>query len=101
MLMIDNEAVKRVLTMRECIQAQERAFAGVLTGASVSRPRLDMFVPCDREDGYYRWGSVEGASDGVLAVRLKSDVLIWPEAPDGTRSELKYCMRPGTYCGPL
>ena len=99
MLMIDNEVVKRVLTMRECIEAQERAFAGTLTGASVSRPRLDMFVPCNREDGYYRWGSVEGASDGVLAVRLKSDIMIWPEGPDGTRTESKYCMRPGTYCG--
>src|SRR4051812_32465892 len=60
MLMIDNDVVKRVLTMRECIEAQERAFAGTLTGASVSRPRTDMFVPCNREDGYYRWGSVEG-----------------------------------------
>lgn len=99
MLMIDNEAVKRILTMRECIEAQERAFAGMLTGASVSRPRIDMFVPCNRADGYYRWGSVEGASDGVLAVRLKSDVMTWPERADGTRSELKYCMRPGTYCG--
>ena len=27
MLMIDNDVVKRVLTMRECIEAQERAFA--------------------------------------------------------------------------
>ena len=99
MLMIDNEVVKRVLTMRDCIEAQERAFAGTLTGASVSRPRIDMFVPCDREDGYYRWGSVEGASDGVLAVRLKSDVMTWPEGPDGSRNETKYCMRPGTYCG--
>ncbi len=99
MLMIDNEVVKRVLTMRECIEAQERAFAGTLTGASVSRPRIDMFVPCNREDGYYRWGSVEGASDGVLAVRLKSDIMTWPEGPDGTRTESKYCMRPGTYCG--
>src|SRR5262249_4187907 len=99
MLMIDNEVVKRVLTMPECIEAQERAFAGTLTGASVSRPRIDMFVPCNREDGYYRWGSVEGASDGVLAVRLKSDIMIWPEGPDGTRTEAKYCMRPGTYCG--
>src|ERR1700693_3824306 len=68
MLLIDNDIVKRVLTMRECIEAQERAFAGTPTGASVSRPRIDMFVPCNREDGYYRWGSVEGASDGVLAV---------------------------------
>lgn len=99
MLLIDNNVVKQVLTMRECIEAQERAFAGTLTGASVSRPRIDMFVPCNREDGYYRWGSVEGASDGVLAVRLKSDVMIWPEGPGGTRTESKYCMRPGTYCG--
>jgi ornithine cyclodeaminase/alanine dehydrogenase-like protein (mu-crystallin family) len=99
MLMIDNEAVERVLTMRECIEAQERAFAGTLTGASVSRPRIDMFVPCNREDGYYRWGSVEGASDGVLAVRLKSDIMTWPEGPDGTRTETKYCIAPGTYCG--
>jgi alanine dehydrogenase len=99
MLLIDNDAVKRVLTMRSCIEAQERAFAGTLTGASVSRPRIDMFVPCERPDGYYRWGSVEGASDGVLAVRLKSDVMIWPEGPDGTRTETKYCMQPGTYCG--
>ena len=97
--MIDNDVVKSVLTMRECIEAQERAFAGTLTGASVSRPRIDMFVPCNREDGYYRWGSVEGASDGVLAVRLKSDIMTWPEGPDGTRTESKYCMRPGTYCG--
>ena len=99
MLMIDNDVVKSVLTMRECIEAQERAFAGTLTGASVSRPRIDMFVPCNREDGYYRWGSVEGASDGVLAVRLKSDIMTWPEGPNGTRTESKYCMRPGTYCG--
>jgi ornithine cyclodeaminase/alanine dehydrogenase-like protein (mu-crystallin family) len=99
MLMIDNDVVKRVLIMRECIEAQERAFAGTLTGASVSRPRIDMFVPCSREDGYYRWGSVEGASDGVLAVRLKSDIMTWPEGPDGTRTERKYCIRPGTYCG--
>jgi hypothetical protein len=99
MLLIDNDIVKRVLTMRECIEAQERAFAGTLTGASVSRPRIDMFVPCNREDGYYRWGSVEGASDGVLAVRLKSDIMTWPEGPDGTRTESKYCIRPGTYCG--
>ena len=99
MLLMDNDVVKSVLTMRDCIEAQERAFAGTLTGASVSRPRIDMFVPCNREDGYYRWGSVEGASDGVLAVRLKSDIMTWPEGPDGTRTETKYCIEPGTYCG--
>jgi alanine dehydrogenase len=97
--MIDNEVVKKVLTMRECIEAQERAFAGMITGTSLSWPRLDTFVPCDREDGYYRFGTVEGASDGFYAVRLKSDIITWPKRADGSHSELKYCMRPGIFCG--
>ena len=99
MLMIDNETVAAVLNMADCIAVQERAFAGLLTGASVSRPRLDTFVPCGREDGYYRFGSNEGATDGVHAVRLKSDIMTWPRSADGSWSEKKYCMQPGTYCG--
>jgi alanine dehydrogenase len=99
MLIIDNEVVKSVLTMHDCIAVQERAFAGIPAGAAVSRPRLDTFVPCDREDGYFRFGTVEGASDGVHAVRMKSDIIMWPQAADGSSSEVKYCMRPGTYCG--
>lgn len=99
MLIINNDMVKQVLSMRACIEVQERAFAAVATGGAVSRPRLDTFVPCDRDDGYYRFGSLEGASDGVYAVRLKSDIMAWPTLPDGTQSETKYCMQPGTYCG--
>jgi alanine dehydrogenase len=99
MLMISNDVVKQVLTMRECIEAQAAAFAGLLQGKAIFRPRIDTYVPCDREDGYYRWGTVDGASDGVLAVRLKSDIVTWPKSPDGTWAEHKYCVRPGTYCG--
>ena len=78
MLLIDNGCVKRVLSMRDCIDVQERAFAGLLDGASIGRPRLDTYVPCSRDDGYYRFGSVDGATNGMLAVRLKSDVMVWP-----------------------
>lgn len=85
MLLIDNDVIAAVLTTKDCIAVQEPAFAGVLTGASVSRPRLDTFVPCERDDGYYRFGSVEGATDGVNAVRLKSDIMTWPRHPDGAR----------------
>jgi alanine dehydrogenase len=99
MLMIDNAVIAAVMTTKDCIAVQERAFAGVATGASVSRPRIDTFVPCGVEDGYYRFGSVEGATDGVHAVRLKSDIMTWPKNPDGSWSEKKFCMRPGTYCG--
>ncbi len=96
MLLIDNKVVEQVLTMKECIAAQEQAFAELLTGGSIGRPRIDMYVPCERDDGYYRWGSVEGTSGGILAVRLKSDILVWPKH-GGT--EQKYCIEPGTYCG--
>ncbi len=99
MLLIDNEVVAAVLTMKDCIEVQERAFAGVLTGASISRPRIDTLVPCCMEDAYFRFGSIEGATDGVHAVRLKSDIMTWPKSDDGTWTREKYCMRPGVFCG--
>jgi alanine dehydrogenase len=101
-LLIDNDCVEKVLTMRDCIDAQEKAFAGLVTGASIGRPRIDTYVPTARDDSYYRFGSVDGATNGILAVRLKSDVMVWPGggAPrSAPHSEQKYCVEPGTYCG--
>jgi alanine dehydrogenase len=99
MLLIDNEIVAAVLSMKDCIAVQERAFAGVLTGASISRPRIDTLVPCGKDDAYFRFGSIEGATEGVHAVRLKSDIITWPAHEDGSWTREKYCMRPGVYCG--
>jgi alanine dehydrogenase len=101
MLLVDNATVQKVLSMDECINVQEQAFLGLPTGASIHRPRIDMYVPCDRDDGYWRWGTMEGASKdlGVFAIRMKSDIVTWPRHEDGTWTEEKYCMEPGTYCG--
>lgn len=99
MLIIGNDEVSRLLTMRECIEAQERAFAGLSTGRAIHRPRVDMYVPCQRDDGYFRWGTMEGANDGYFALRMKSDIIHWPRNADGGWTEEKYCMEPGTYCG--
>jgi alanine dehydrogenase len=85
--------------MRECIDAQEHAFRQIPTGGAVNRPRIDMYVPCEREDGYYRWGTAEGTNDGVFAIRMKSDVITWPVGNDGLWRENKYCINPGTFCG--
>jgi alanine dehydrogenase len=100
-LFIDNNDVKRVLTMDACIETQEQAFAGTLTGDAINRPRIDLYVPCDRPDGYFRSGTMEGAiaSQGMYAVRLKSDIIVWPQSDDGAWTEEKYCVRPGTFCG--
>jgi ornithine cyclodeaminase/alanine dehydrogenase-like protein (mu-crystallin family) len=99
MLFIHNDVVAKLLTMRECIEAQEHAFRQVPSGGAIQRPRLDMYVPCERDDGYYRWSTVEGTSDGILAMRMKSDVVTWPVGKDGQWRESKYCMQPGTYAG--
>ncbi len=99
MLIINNDAVAQILTMADCIRVQEEAFRKLPTGGSIHRPRIDMYFPCDREDGYFRWGSMEGANDGFFAIRMKSDIITWPKTPDGGWTEDKHCREPGTYCG--
>ena len=99
MIFIHNDVVAELLTMPECIAAQERAFRELAEGRAVHKPRSDIYAPCERDDGYYRWGTMEGCSGGYLAIRMKSDIVSWPSAPDGSWTEEKYCVKPGSYCG--
>src|SRR5260370_15881474 len=99
MLIINNDVVSRLLTMEDCIRVQEEAFRKLPTGGSIHRPRIDMYAPCEREDGYFRWGTMEGANDGYFAIRMKSDIITWPKDTNGTWTEDKYCREPGTYFG--
>ncbi len=101
MLFIDNETVRRVLTIADAIDSQDEAFRGLVDGGAIHRPRIDVYVPTGREEDYYRWGTMEGASRdlGVFAIRMKSDVVSWPEDENGNWTEEKYCVEPGTYCG--
>ena len=101
MLFIDNETVQSVLTIADAIDSQDTAFRGLADGGSIHRPRIDVYVPTGREEDYYRWGTMEGASRdlGVFAIRMKSDIVSWPEDENGNWTEEKYCVEPGTYCG--
>lgn len=99
MLFIHNDIVERTLSMKECIEIQEEAFKGLETGAAIHRPRIDMYMPTERSDGYYRWGTMEGWYDEIFAIRMKSDVITWPQTSNGGWTEEKYCMEPGTFCG--
>ena len=101
MLFIDNDTVKQTLSIADSIDSQDRAFRGLVDGGSIHRPRIDVYVPTGREEDYYRWGTMEGASRdlGVFAIRMKSDVVSWPEDASGNWTEEKYCVEPGTYCG--
>jgi len=74
MLLINNQEVEKLFTMKDCLEALEDGYDDLLKGDAVYRPRLDLWMPCDRPDGYYRWGTMEGASRkiGVFAIRMKS-----------------------------
>jgi len=103
MLLINNDDVHALLKMADCIQVQEDAFLGLEDGRSAHRPRIDMYVPCEREDGYWRWSTMEGATSvpgPYFATRMKSDVITWSEdTHSGLQREDKYCVSPGTFCG--
>jgi len=100
MLIINNDIVSRLLEMKDCIRVQEAAFRRIPSGGAIERPRCDVYFPCERDDGYFRWGEMEGASNGYFAIRMKSDIITWPRDADGNyTTEEKYCIAPGTFCG--
>ena len=79
MLIINNDdSSPQLLTMDDCIRVQEEAFKKLPDGGAIHRPRIDMYIPCERPDGYFRWGTMEGANDGYFAIRMKSDIITWP-----------------------
>src|SRR5262245_22995001 len=97
MLYLGNADVQRVLDMRETIDALRQGYADLARGDAAYIPRIDLYAPTGRDDDYYRWGSMTGycRSEGVVACRIKSDVVYWP----GGQTEEKYCIEPGTYSG--
>lgn len=98
MLVIDNHMQETLITMRQCIEVQEDAFRKLAEGIAAHRPRIDVYVPCAQSDAYYRWGSMEGAYNGIYACRVKSDIVSWPSRESGQTEEW-HCIRPGTFCG--
>ncbi|GAA1268132.1 hypothetical protein GCM10009609_34080 [Pseudonocardia aurantiaca] len=97
MRLLTNADVAAVLDMSGAIAALRTGYADLACGDAAYVPRIDLYAPTGRDDDYYQWGSMSGASRsyGVVAVRLKSDVVSWP----GGRTQEKYCIRPGTYSG--
>lgn len=100
MLLIDNETTAAVLAMPDVVAVLERAYQDLAAGEAVCRPRIDMRFPTGQDDQIYQWGTMEGgsAASGYYAIRMKSDVLSEVEY-GGTRTQEKYCVEPGTFCG--
>lgn len=96
-LLLTNRDVQDVLDMSSAIDALRAGYDDLVRGEAAYVPRIDLYAPTGRDDDYHQWGSMTGTcrSAGVTAVRLKSDVTSWPEG----RTQEKYCVEPGTFCG--
>jgi ornithine cyclodeaminase/alanine dehydrogenase-like protein (mu-crystallin family) len=97
MLLINNQVVAQILDMKGCIEALETGYRDLIQERANYRGRYDFFVPNDDPKLMYRWGTMEGASRSfaTMAIRMKSDMLEWPEG----KTVEKYCVEPGTFCG--
>src|SRR5207244_9896781 len=77
MLLISDPEVRQVLTLRDCIDAMERAFAEEAHGIAVNRPRSRYKVPPDLDKPGYMANIIPGAvpSSGVAALRYDSTIV--------------------------
>lgn len=98
-LMINNDHVSQVLTMKDTIGVLEDAYQSLAAGEAVCRPRIDIQIPTSDPRKAYQWGTMEGGkAGGYFAIRMKSDVVYETEY-NGVRSQEKYCKEPGLFCG--
>ena len=75
-LILSNDDVDKLLTMRECIEVMEEAYVELADGRGVSRTRSDCFTPTARADALYSG-----------AVRINSDIITWPRRGNTMRRE--------------
>lgn len=99
-LLLNNDDVKKLLTMEMTIAALDRAYRQMMTGEAVARPRIDVRIPTGRTGYTYQWGTMEGGSvdPGYFAIRMKSDVWYYTDYA-GVSTQEKYCVEPGKFFG--
>ncbi len=99
MLFLNNDDVQKVLTMKDTMDVLEESYKKIISKEAVCRPRIDIRIPTSDPLKAYQWGTMEGGSvSGYFAIRMKSDILV-EEEYNGTRTQEKYCTRPGKFCG--
>lgn len=98
-LILNNDEMKRVLTMEITMEALEEAYQEISRNEAVCRPRIDIQIPTEHPKKIYQWGTMEGGStSGYFAIRMKSDI-IYEQEYLGARTQESYCVRPGKFCG--
>ena len=100
-LILSNEDVEKLLTMRECIDVLEEAYVELAEGRGVSRTRSDCITPTSRPDAVYGLKSMDGVIPklGIGAIRINSDIVTFPKRGNNIRREKVPAAPNGRYCG--
>ena len=99
MLIISNDEVRKLLTMKDCMAVLEEAYLERHYQRALSRPRTDLYSPRG-DDAYYVFKSMEGLLPikHVAALRINSDVIKWRKTPEGVRKD-KQPLADGNWVG--
>ena len=102
MLLLKDDDVQKVLTMPMTLEALDETQKEIVKGNAASMGRIDVYLPCERPESYYRWALMTGGAkrDGFVVARMLSDIVSWP-GEQGNQRENKHCIQPGTYFGML
>ena len=87
MLLLSNDDVAAVLDVKTCIEAMEDAYRELGEQRGASGVRSEILAPTTRADGLYSLLTMSGVApkSGVGAVRINSDILIWPRTAAGLK----------------
>jgi len=100
-LILSNQDVEQLLTMRECIEVLEDVYVELSEGRGANRRRSDCLVPSVRGDAVYSLKSMDGVIPklGVGAVRIDSDIVTWPTEGSSMRRVKVPAAPNGRYVG--
>ena len=81
MIHLGNADIVELMSMEETMAALRIGFTQLATQEAAHVPRMELWSPAAQEDAYYCLGSMAGTTKhfGVTAIRIKSDILHWPE----------------------
>src|SRR5437588_11083121 len=80
-LILSNNDVEKLLTMRECIDVLEEAYVELAEGRGVNRTRSDCITPTTNPEAVYGLKSMDGVIPklGIGAIRINSDIVTFPK----------------------
>jgi alanine dehydrogenase len=100
-LILSNDDVDKLLTMRECIDVLEEAYVELAEGRGVNRTRSDCITPTTNPDAVYGLKSMDGVIPkfGIGAIRINSDIVTFPKKGNNIVREKVPAAPNGRYTG--